>query len=249
MIITRPALSGSINPSFGIAPINPSDLTDIWEWWEPSRESYTNGQEIATLVGQKNARNMTGFFAGFTPLMSTNVLNGLAVASCPTGFKSWTGPNMTALTAADILALVKFDADPAANNAHNALWEMGNAAGGEASTRIGKDSTGHVHDAAFTNSLVDFGDPSPSLASWCMYEVISVTNNLQAWVNDSQIGSTITTNTVSPLSNPRIGCTGNGSMVGLIAGIYLCSASISTAQRQGLVAYINNRFALSLTTH
>lgn len=237
-----------VNAGGGATPINPSDLDEIWEWWEPSREAYANDAEIATLVGQANARDMTGFFAGFIPIMKTAVLNGLAVAECQTQ-KSWVGPDMTVLTAANIFALVKFDADPAANTDHNALWEMGSAAGTEASTRIGKASDAHVHDAAFTNSLVDYGDPTPSMASWCVYEIISETNNLQAWVNDSQIGSTITSNTFSPRSNPRIGCTGNGSMFGQIAGIYLCSAEISTAQREGLVAYINDRFALSLSTH
>jgi hypothetical protein len=229
----------------GVAPINPSDQTDIWEWWEPSREAYANNAEITTLHGQKNGRDMTGFFAGFNPIMKTGILNGLAVADCPSGFKSWNGPNMSALSAAHIFAVVKFDADPAASNSDNALWEMGNAAGAEASTRVGKDVTGDVHDAAFTNSLVNYGNPSVSMASWCVYEISSITNELKCFVSGTQVGSTITSNTVSPRSNPRIGCTANGSMVGQIAGMYLFSAKLAADPRAGHIAYINDRFALS----
>jgi hypothetical protein len=239
------ALIALKNPVGGVAPINPSDQADIWEWWEPSLEAYANNAEITTLHGQKNARDMTGFFAGFTPIMKTNILNALAVADCPSNFKSWNGPNMSALTAAHIFAVLKFDADPAGNNSDNALWEMGNAGGAESSTRVGKDVTGDVNDAAFTSSLVNYGNPSVSMASWCVYEISSITNELICKVNGVQVGSTITSNTVSPKSNPRIGCTASGSMIGQIAGIYLMSSKLSVANRAGHIAYLNDRFALS----
>jgi hypothetical protein len=219
----------------GVVP--PTDIPGIWEWWEPSREAYANGAEITTLVGQANARNMTGFAATFIPTMATGVLNGLAVANCPTGTKSWLGPNMSALTAAHLFAVVKVDTDPA----DNAMWRMG----GTGNDSRYPFSDGVVYEQAFSSVRHTVANPAVSLAAWRVYEVSSITNEWICRIDGTQLGTTKNPNTVSGASSPRVGCTNTGSMKGQIAGIYVYDTKLSSTNRDLQIAYVNDRFALS----
>jgi hypothetical protein len=65
----------------------PDTLSDIWEWWEPSRESgYVDGDPLSGLTGQANSRNMTMQVGNNShPKYQTNELNGLAIALLRSG--------------------------------------------------------------------------------------------------------------------------------------------------------------------
>lgn len=181
---------------------------------------------------------MTGFAGGFTPIMKTGILNGLAVADCHTNFKSWNGPNMGALTAAHWFAVVIVDAD----NSDGALWELGALDSGDSRYPF---TDGNIYEHAFSSVRYTVGNPAPSLTTWRVVEVSSIVNEWIYKIDGTQIGSTQNPNTVGGKTNPRLGCTASGTFPGQIAGMYLCSAKLSSPDRSDLITYINNRFGLS----
>jgi len=218
----------------------PSTIANIWEWWEPSRETaYNDNDVLTTLHGQVNGRNWT---ATGSPLYRTNQINGLAAVRCPSAAR-YNGPDMSAITAGHVFIIPVVDAETA-----NGLWQIGT--GGTPVYPF----FGDIYENAMSTARVGnpTGNPTAALTSYVVYEITSITNEWITKVNGTQLGSTITTNTVGLPAAPllganQIGGSSDSTLNGYIAGMYLFSAKLGSTDRTSMINYINGRFALSST--
>lgn len=152
------------------------------------------------------------------------------------------GDPFGALTASHAFVVMKVDADPAVSNA--GAWKFGSA---------GTDpqvpySDGHIYDDWGSTTRKDFGDPSPSMASWCVYEIISTSSEKTALVNGVQVG-TDATNTVDFATTCRIGAADAGAtnfMVGDIAEIFQADHKLTASERAEYALHIAREYGISI---
>jgi hypothetical protein len=236
----------------------PTAIADIWEWWEPSRESYSNGDPITNLNGQANNRDMANVSGSKRPEFVTNVLNSLAVARFtgqsigPLGSDKGTFlqiPTMSGLTASHVFFVIKALNDPSQN---------GQGQGGFSDNTDGGTNQGahypytdsNVYESWGTSDRKSVGNPATTLAQWNVYEVISTSSEFTVLLNGVQIFTTGTNTVAFNAGDPFIGTflSSDGSWYswsGDIAGVYQFSAKKTGADRTSMCTYINTRFGLS----
>ena len=238
----------------------PSDIASIWDWWEPSRDTGTNGVGLQTLTGQKNSRNWTQTTSGSRPLYdTTNALNGNAVIHCDARY--YDGPDMTGIGSgvgagktAHVLIVAKADNYIETDIQGVGLWKLSSAGAG---TLYGYSGTGgHIYETALQSSRADNIDPGTSLAAWLVYEVSLIASSALA-VADGEYsikinGTQIYSGSIVGMgfsATPLLGRTNDSGnqwlFKGRIAGMYLFSAKLGTTDRTNLIGYINTRFGLS----
>lgn len=236
-----------INPYFvtaGGGGATPSDIANIWDWWEPSRDTYNNNDPMPTLTGQFAAHNFTSTGSN-RPIYTTNVLNSLAVSThTASSLQGWSGVNTLALTAGHGFIVVKINNDPPATDNLGGLW----AFGADFIPTLYPNSSGTIVDSFgnhdFGNTV---GNPGPTLAAWRVYEVISTSSEWTALLDGSQL-FTNASNTVQFKTNSLLGTnSGAQGLDGQLAGMYLFSAKITGASRTSMVNYLNTRFGLAIT--
>lgn len=230
----------------GGAITDPSDLDDIWEWWEPSRESFADNDPIGTLTGQLapgtgHNWTMTG---GSRPTFKTAILNGHAIARFDGTDDRMISVNPTALTAIHMFAVIKIDNDPPASN-KNGLWSFS----GAADTEYPKlDVTTNIRSADFRGNAVDFSKSGISLNNWRVIEVVSTSSEWTFSLDGTQIGSAGANFSHQTASFIRLGSANpfdNTFLDGDLAGMYIFTAKLSSGDRTLMIDYLNDRFALS----
>lgn len=251
MIILNGA--GTIGSTF----TDPGDIASIWDWWEPSLDTGTNGVGLETLTGQANGRNWTQATSGSRPLYdTTNALNGHAVLTFNTD-RFYDGPDMSGIPQGvgstkqgHIFLIVKADADPQAAGGDTGLWKMTGA--GDSTHYIFPD--GNVYDSILKGARDNF-NPAMSLASWRVYEA-SIIASSGVGVPDGEYivrvdGTTVHTNgtiQASFIAAPTLGRNlANQGFKGKMAGLYLFTQKLSSSDRTNMITYINSRFGLSAT--
>lgn len=237
---------------------DPSDVTSIWDWWEPSLDSGSNGVGLQTLTGQANGRNWTQATSGSRPLYdTTNALNGHAVLTFNTN-RFLNGPDMSGIPQGvgstkqgHIFIIVKTDADPQAAGGDTGLWKM---TGASDSTHFNFPD-GNIYDSILKGARDNFGNPAASLTSWRVYEASIIASSGVGVPNGEYIvrldGTQIFTNgtvQASFIAAPTLGRNlANQGFKGKMAGLYLFTQKLSTDDRNNMVSYINTRFGLSMT--
>lgn len=236
----------------------PSDLADIWDWWEPSRDSGTNGVGLQTLTGQANARNWSQATSGSRPLYdTTNALNGHAVLTFNTD-RYYDGPDMSAIAqgfGADkqghIFIVVICDADPQAAGGDTGLWRMSTTTDATHFTF----TDGNIYDSVLKGSRDNFGNPAASMTSWRVYEASAIASLGSGQTNGEYIvkidGALLHTGNsleVDYIAAPTLGRNAaSQGFKGKMAGLYLFTQKLSSGDRTSVIGYINARFALSAT--
>lgn len=249
-------LSGAgevVTPEF----TDPGDIATNWDWWEPSRDSGTNGVGLQTLTGQANGRNWTQATEASRPLYDTdNALNGHAVVTFNTD-RFWDGPDMSGIAQGfgstkqgHVLLVIKADADPPPSGNDTGLHKMTTA-----------DNThypftdGNVYDSILKGSRDNFGNHASSLASWRVYEA-SVIASSSSGVPDGEYilkadgthfpNSPNAVAEVQFIAAPLLGKNAaNQGFKGKLAGMYLFTQKLTAPERTDMIDYINTRFALS----
>lgn len=242
MAIGTPAASGT-----------PSDIPNIWEWWEPSREGLADTDPIITLTGQVApgvGHNWGQATSGNRPTYLDNQINGLGVANFTVaGANSdWMdGVNPSALTAVHFFIVIKIPTDPPATV--QVPWALGTDSG---NPDVYPFTSGSILAGVFSNARKTVGDPAISLAAWRVVEVVSVSGEWTWRIDGATSGTgvyfTTAVNTEAELVNCVLGGDSNGQNNANedIAGIYIFSAKLTT-DRADMVTYLNDRFALSMT--
>lgn len=244
---SSPSASPSSSPSSSASasappPFSPSSLASIWEWWEPSRDTYNDNDTISLLTGQFASKNFARD-VGNRPVYKANILNGLGVADFAAGGgQALEGPNASALTAGHMFLVILARNDPGV---------LGRAT----PWRIGTDGTnpdlypftsGTIFCGAGSTARKSIANPAASLTSWRVFEVISTSSEFTVLLDGTQL-STTATNTVGFHTQIELGSgPGGGTYDGQIAGVYICSAKLSAPDRADMVDYLNTRFALSI---
>jgi hypothetical protein len=229
----------------------PSGIANIWEWWEPSREGLANNDPIGTLTGQVSpggSHDFTQPTGARQPIFIDSVLNGLGIARFTAASTHWmNGVNANALTAIHFFVVVQIPTDPPATT--QVPWRFGTDFTNPDTYPF---TTGSILSGIGTSTRKTVGNPTPSLAAWRVFEVVSKSGNWTAWLDGSQIFTTAS-NTVSVTSlcsiganTTSLGVTGGNPWDGDIAGIYIFSAQITGTDRTAMVTYLNSRWGLSI---
>jgi len=216
-------------------------------WGEPSREGgLSDGDPMAQLSDQSgNSRAWTQSTGSFKPLYKTGILNSLACARGE-GFvgavaQYWDGPDLSVLTAGHVFVIVKCDSE-GVDTVGNGLWNLGT----QSNDVFYPWTDSVIYDSTLSNSRKTVGDPTPALTSWRVVEVVSTSSEWTFKLDGSTIFTT-GTNTVAGKTTPRLMRNNSGdALKGYLAGLYIFSAKLTT-DRATMVAYINDRFALSMT--
>jgi hypothetical protein len=226
------------------APFTPSDLADIWEWWEPWREGLANNDPIATLTGQvaPGAGHDWGQTdANEKPTFKTNVINGLGAALFgPTDHMSDVNPS--ALTAAHWFLVIQNILPTSAT----CPWRFGTSA---SSDTYALSADNKIYCGVFSSTRRDCGDPAPPLTDWHCIEVVSTSSEWTCKLDGNQLFTTATNTVASPNPCTLAANTSTGSLVwnnGYMAGIYICSAKLDSTERGQMVNYLNSTFDLSI---
>lgn len=239
------ALQQALLGAGSAAEFTPSDLADIWEWWEPSRQGLVDTDPMEQFTGQANARHMPKINDATRPIFTANQINGLGAARFDAG-KGLQIPNMSALTESHFFLVIIIDADPPASG-FGGLHSNGTS--GTTSHYCFTDDS--IYEGWGTSARLTAGNPVPALTSWRVYEVISVSGTFTVKIDGTDLpNSPRASNTVAfPNDATHLFGRDAGSNYtnGYVAGIYQFSAQLSAGDRTDLIDYINNRFGLSST--
>ncbi len=194
-----------------------------------------------------NNRHFTQATDNRRPSYETNILNSLAVAEFGAGpdvYTYWGGPDISALTEGEVFIVIKMEADPPSPANHGGLWKFG-------------DSGDNVHFPFTDNNVYDdfgasarksTGNPTLSVASWRLYNVVTTSSEWTSFVDGTQHYTT-GTNTVDFTSAPVLGASFDSTtyyVVGQIAEFILFSAKLSAGDKTDLKAYFADRYALTI---
>jgi hypothetical protein len=222
----------------------PSDLASIWEWWEPSREAFSDNDLIGTLTGQVSpgsGHNFTQSTSGEKPTYKASILNSLGVARFD-GVDNWLhNVNPSSLSAAHVFIVVK----KVSQTTGEGLWDL---TGNNPSYGV-TGPAGGIREMMFRPGGLPVDMSSPGdLTAWNIYEIISTASEYTVKFN----GTTIHTSGTNYADGTdfRLGNNGpffTGWFNGDVAGLYICSAKLGSGDRTAMVNYLNNRFALTAT--
>lgn len=151
-----------------------------------------------------------------------------------------------------IFLVVEVDADPPPSGNDTGLWKMTNA-----------DNThfpftdGNVYDSILKSSRDNFGNPTPALTSWRVYQASIIASLGSGQANGTYLVGIDSSNSlinqngtaivqVQYIAAPTLGRNGaSQGFKGKMAGLYLFTQTLSSGDRTDMITYINTRFGLS----
>lgn len=236
MLINPYAYGGAAPP-----PDDPSTIASIWDWWEPSREGLANNDPISTLTGQVSPGAGHNFTQTLTarPTFIDSVVNGLGVARFDGSNDFMGSVNPSALTAAHLWMVIKV----VVQNHVSGTWDFGTSA---SQNHYALPADSKIYDGSCSNTRRDCGVPAADLTQWQVPEVVSTSSEWTYKVSGTQLFTT-GTNTVGIKTDCHIGQDNTNERACDIAGVYLFSAKLSAGERTTMVAYLNDRFGLSIS--
>lgn len=246
-----------INPYRFTAPNNSPDVVSgLSQWLKADDGLYTDtglttpvsadGDAVAGWQDKSgNGRHMTQSTSGSRPLYKINIVNGKPVVRFDGTDDVLAGANLSALSAAEAFIVVKTgQADPPAAGAGTGLWHYGT----DTQASHYPFSNSNIYDNFGTNSRKTVGDPTPSLATFRLYNVMSKSGTWTARLDGTQI-YTVASNTVGFRSSCELGngLSGAGpTFNGDIAEVIVYSAELSGSDRDIVEAYIASKYGLTI---
>lgn len=238
--------SSSASPSSAIT--TPSDLADIWEWWEPSREGFSDNDSIGTLNGQFASgigHDWEQSSSSLKPTYKAGIVNGLGIARFDGTDDEMSSVNPTALTAVHLFAVVKMDSNtPAAGK--SGLWSFGTVGNSYPKSDVPTD----ISNDSFRGSSPSFSKLGIDVSQWRVVEIVATSSEWTFKLDGTVLktdGTALSHQVAAFIRLGRDGPSGLNYMDGDFAGMYLMSAKLSSGERASMVDYLNSRFALSIT--
>lgn len=205
----------------------------------------SDGQSVGTWPDSSGqARHFTSDAAS-APTYHTGVLNGRPVVRFSGAQWLTTGSFASSFTAIEIYIVVKIDADPPAASGNTGIWG-GWATGAYPSHYPWTD--GIIYEGFGSNTRYSVGNPTPSLASWNVYNVRSSATNWSAHLNGTSLYST-GSNTVSINNGTHyIGADFNRQygLKGDVAEVVIYSDIMSTGDREAIHTYFADKYGLTI---
>ena len=239
-----PGIIGAGIRSAGVP--GPSSITGLQVWLRADSYSLNDGDPISTdwtdLSGNSRAPSPIN-----TPTFRTNQVNGKPVVEFTSAsneyFDSFNGWNPSGQTAGHGFIVIKVKNDPPAVDTASGLWYFGSTA---LDTHYPYTDS-NIYDGFGSTTRQTVGDPTPSLATYRLYEVFSASNDWGALLDGASLFST-GTNTVGFNSAPRLGADNSPAVFinGFVAEFFLYNKKLSAGEQSTIYTYISNRYALSL---
>lgn len=188
--------------------------------------------------------NFTQSTSANRPTWKTGIVNSMPVLRFDGSNDQLVGPSLSALTAGEAFIVVKVDADPPGVNTVSGSWKFGS----NATDCHYPFTDGVIYEDFGTTARKTVGNPTPSLASWRLYNVISVSGEWTANLDGTQIYTTAT-NTVGFSTAPIIGgnVANDRRLDGDIAEFIVYNKKLEVPERTAVKTYIANRYALTIS--
>lgn len=191
----------------GFAPSIFDGMTDL-ELWLPSDRITPQSDDTALVQWDDfsgNANHGVQATSGFRAKYRTNIHGSLPALQFIADNSNWYEfPDfLTGFTEGEVYLVGQLVADPPASGGRSGLWYMGSAVGGSVNTHF-PFTDGVIYDQFGTDTRKTTVNPTPSLTSKFIYNVVSKSGEWTSRLNGTQIFTTAT-NTVGWSTVPRIG--------------------------------------------
>lgn len=218
-----------------LSPFSPSSLSGLVEWLKADAIiGLADNDPISTWTA--SAGN-NGTAAGTVrPTYQTNELNGLPIVRFDGVNDLLSVGNFSALSAGEIFIVVKIPTDPPATG--KSLWAFGTP-----SDNYYPYSNGIIYDDWGSTVRKTTVDPTPSLASWRVYNVFSAANDWGSNLDGASLHTTAT-NTVGFLSTCYIGQTAGQYLACDIAELVMYNRKLTAPERAQVLGYLQDKYAL-----
>ena len=214
-------------------------------WLRFDDQGLADNDPIATAEDLSgNGNDWTQAAAGSRPTFKANILNGHGVARLDGTDDFWSGPDISGLTAAEVFVVIKIDTDPPAADGQTGLWHLGG--GGTTNTHF-PFTDGVIYDSFATDTRKTTVDPTPSLTSFRLYNVVSTASEWTSFLDGTQLFTT-GTNNVQVTSTPTLGRSKDSTyhIDGDIAEFALFDRKLSAGEKAQIETYFANRYALTI---
>lgn len=229
----------------------PADVPDLALWLRADDGLFTdagttpavnNGDAIYRWADRSgNSRHFDQTTSGNRPQLQNSVVNGKPIVDFDGVDDYLTGSDLSALTAGELFIVVAADADPAVAPALGG-WGFGADTTGSSYPY----TDGVIYDQFGTTVRKTVGNPTPSLASFRLYNTISISGEWTANLDGTQIYTTAT-NTVGFSTVPRIGFNNDAHYFGgRVAEFIMYGAKLTSSDRSAVKSYIANKYALTI---
>lgn len=227
------------------ASFSPADIPGLRLWLKADALSLANNDPVATWPDSSGNGNDATATGTVRPTYKTNQIN----STLPAVFFDGTAPNyltfadnaFSSFTAAEIFIVVKILADPPPSGATSGIWKLYPDDG----TTHYPFTDGTIYDQFGSTVRKTVGNPGPTLAAWRLYEVRSVTNDWQCYLDGASLFSTAT-NTVGFPVSARIGDGDSISLNGYIAEVCMFNKGLNSTERQQMWDYIESKYGITL---
>lgn len=230
--------------------------TNLWTWIKADAGVFTDtarttaatadGDVVNGITDQSGGGRHWAYVANGSsnggPFLRLSVLNAKPVFRFePTMARNICPPDMSSLTAGHIFAILKLATAESQSNV--ALWRFGTSGQG---MFYPFDADHNIYDDWGSNTRRAAGDPTPTLAGFRLYEVISTSAEWTPLIDGTGLSGATGTNTVSFSSAPRVGQDSvPGAFEGDIAEILIYSAKITGADLTQTKNYLAGRYGLT----
>lgn len=239
MLATRMRMAAAAGASTG--GFSPSDLSSLAVWFDADAiVGLVDGDTVVTWADQSG----NGFDAVATgaPKYYTSQVNGLPAIGDWASSRYFTVNDWSSVmtSAAHAFVVVYLDTESVSNE--GGVWQFGQ----NTSATHYPFTDGKIYDGCFSSTRRDTGNPTPSLAAWRLYEVVSTSSEWTSYIDGTQHYTTAT-NTFSQ-TDRRLGRSSAYGFrtAGRIAELIICNAKLSSGDRSDLKTYFADKYGLTI---
>lgn len=229
-------------------PDDPSTISNLELWMNPrSGVSASNGNPIDSWTDSStNAYSVISAGSSRPIYRSSGGANNQPYVEFDGSDDAMSLPDnwATGFSVVHLFIVVKVDNDPPADQAQSGAMLRLSTSGSDSQHYPYTD--GHIYDNLGSNARKDLGNPTPSLAAWHVYEVLSKSGTWTAWINGTQQFTT-GTNTTHFNSITRLGVSaGLQHLDGNLAEIIVYSRDINSTEIATVKTYLNYWYGITI---
>jgi hypothetical protein len=242
-----------VEGSAAAAAFSPSDLATLRLWLKADGANYQDSGRTTLATADTDpvgsftdfssfAEHFSQATAGFRPTLQTNELNSLPAVAFAGTDDVLNGPDLSALTAGEVFVVFKVAADPT-TGFEGAIWKFGTDA---AASDLVPFTDGNVYDGFGSTARKSTGNPTDSLASYVLYNVVTTATEWTSFVNGTQHFTTAT-NTVGFSATPTLGANVIPAYsMASVCELILSSAKLSAGDKSSVKSYIATKYGLTI---
>jgi hypothetical protein len=220
------------------------DLSTLFQTDDESTPITADGQTIGRVNDKSgNDRDWTQSTEAIRPIYKTGIVNGQSVARFD-GTQYIFGPNFNGVfDAAEVFVILRIVADPPAGVGEAGLWLLG-----VDNTAFFPFVDGVIYDNFGTTERKATVNPTPSLESWRLYNVVSTSGEWTSFLDGEQLFTTAT-NTVSFIDlASELGSSnaGGANLNGDLAELIMFDRKLDDDEKGLLKGYFADRYGLDI---